>query len=372
MSEPIRVLQVGMSTYFGGTESFIMNQYRNIDKNRVQFDFLNVYSEPIACQEEILKLGGHIYNLNMSRKKGLIKYHKNLKKFFINYSNEFDVIHCNFQSLINIDLILYAKRYNIPVRIAHAHNSGYGKEPSWYQKLIIFINRLRINKYSTDLFSCSDLAGQWMFHKNSTVINNAIDAEKFDFDETNRKQCREKNQVLSDEKLFLFVGRLDPQKNPIFLLEIFSEILKIWHNSKLWIVGEGILKSSMIKKVEELSIKDNVVFLGNRSDVNILMQASDFFILPSKFEGLGIVLIEAQAAGLMSYTSKDVVPNSVKISDYLNFISLNSTAEMWAKKITENDYIDHKSTLGIIRKSGFDTFENSKKLQKIYIERVKK
>ena len=361
----IRILQVGMSPYYGGTESFLMSQYRAIDKTKIQFDFLNVYNEKIACQDEIEELGGRIYYLDMARHQGLKSYYNKMDKFFKDNAANFDAVHCNFQSLINIDILKYAKKHGIKVRIAHAHNSGYGTEPSKKQKLLITVNRATIGKYATHYFACSSLAAEWMFRKDALIIKNAIDAGKYTYSETTRKEVRKK-MAIEDKYVVLFVGRLDPQKNPIFLIELFSELLKLRNNAKLLIVGDGILREAINDKINELGINDSVELLGNRNDVHKLLQAADIFVLPSKFEGLGIVLIEAQAAGLPSFTTQGVVPNEAKITDLLTFIPSKNTAIEWANEIYKYPYKKRLDTKELVANAGYDNFENATRLLDIY------
>lgn len=369
-NRPIRILQVGMSPYYGGTESFIMNQYRCINRNKVQFDFLNVYKTEIACQQEIEKLGGRIYYLDMNRHNGMSAYHKKIDDFFTQNAKEFDAVHCNYQSLINVDILRYAKKYGIQVRIAHAHNSGYGKEPSFIQKLLIRKNKKVLYQSATHYFACSKLAAKWMFYRDAIVINNAIDVEKFTFDAGVRKQIR--NELgLENCRVVMFTGRLDPQKNPIFLLEIFSEILKRWNDAQLLVVGDGILKDQMTNKIEQLKLHGHVKMLGSRRDVNLLLQAADVFLLPSKFEGLGIVLIEAQAAGVLTYTSDTVVPSDVRITDLLEFISLQKSAADWAEIITKKGILAHCNTKKEICDAGYDNESNAKKLEDLYLSFVR-
>lgn len=361
----IRVLQVGMSPYYGGTESFLMSQYRAIDKKKIQFDFLNVYNEKIACQDEIETLGGHIYYLDMARHHGLRSYYKNLDEFFAKNARQFDVIHCNFQSLINTDVLKYAKKYGIKVRIAHAHNSGYGTEPNLKQKLLIGVNQRTLGLYATHYFACSSLAAKWMFGKDAVIIKNAIDTKKYLYSEKIREEIR-RQMGLEGQYVVVFVGRLDPQKNPIFMLEIFYELKKMKPAAKLLVVGDGILSEEMHVKIKELDIVDSVTMLGNRNDVNQLLQAADAFLLPSKFEGLGIVLIEAQAAGLPTFTSKDVVPAEAKITDLLTFISLDNSAKQWAEIISKYRINRRINTKDSVCMSGYDNVENAVKLSEIY------
>lgn len=374
MVEPdrvIRILQVGMSPYYGGTESFIMNQYCEIDRTKIQFDFLNVYQREIACQKKIVAMGGNIYYLDMARNHGIRGYHKNLDDFFFEHAAKFDAVHCHFQSLINIDILRYAKKYDIKVRIAHAHNSGYGTEPSLLQKSLIACNKIMLNSYATHYFACSKLAANWMFHREAVIINNAIDAAKFKYNEEIRNSIRHQ-MGLDKSRVVMFVGRLDSQKNPFFLLEIFNEIHKKWTDAKLLIIGDGVLRPNVEQRISQLALSDSVQLLGSRSDVNELLQVADIFLFPSKFEGLGIALIEAQAAGVVTYTSKDVVPRDVKVTGLLDFISLEKSASEWAERIVSHPIEEHKDTLQEIRRAGYDNKENAQRLQKLYLNMMEK
>ena len=366
-NKPVRILQVGMSPYYGGTESFIMNQYRRIDKSLVQFDFLNVYKEKIACQDEIEALGGKIYYLDMARHKGLKAYYKNIDNFFKENASNFDGIHCNFQSLINIDALKYAKKYNIPVRIAHAHNAGYGKEPSFIQKAIIKKNLFDVRRCATHYFACSTLAAGWMFGRDAVVINNAIDSAKFAFNSETRERLR-KELGIEDNLVLMCVGRLDPQKNPIFMLEVFAKLLKIRPEAKLICIGDGVLKDEMLSKIDELGISENVLMAGSRSDVNELLQAADIFFLPSRFEGLGIVFVEAQAAGLPCFTSARVVPSDVDVTGLVTFIDLEKSQEEWARSIASAETKNRRITTSEIASAGYDNEENARKLQELYLK----
>ena len=358
MEKPLRILQAGMSPYYGGTESFIMNQYRKINRDMIQFDFLNVFDKPIACEEEIKALGGNVYHLNMSRRKGMKKYHQNLKNFFEEYGEKFDIIHCNFQSLINIDLLIYAKKYGIKGRIAHAHNAGYGTEPNILQKRIIANNKKKVSKYATTYFACSSLASKWTFgHSKATVIHNAIDTKQFLFNIDMRNKIRSQ-YGLTNKKLILFVGRLDPQKNPFFLIDIFNEIVRIDSNWKLFVIGDGALRPDIEQRIAQYGLQDYVNLLGSRSDVKDFLQASDCFLLPSKFEGLGIVLIEAQAAGIPCFTSKDVVPSDVDITGLVNFISLEQTSKDWATNIVNYEFPERIDWYETVKSSGYDADSN--------------
>lgn len=371
MNKPIRILQVGMSPYYGGTEAFIMNLYKHIDYSKVQFDFLNVYNEAISCQDEIIKLGGRILDLKLERRKGLIKYYKEINKFF-KENREISGIHCHFQSLINIDLLLFAKLYRVPIRIVHAHNSGFGKKPNIFMQVIILFNKYIIKYLATDFFACSKLAAKWMFNKNQVqIIHNAIESDKFIFNNKTRLNIRRRLKI--DNKIVVgHVGRFDPQKNPLFLLDIFAELVKKNKDYFLVMVGDGILRENIENKISELNIEKNVLLLGSRRNVNEIMQAMDIFLFPSLFEGLGIVLIEAQAAALKCFASRDVIPEDAKISPLLEFISLKENAEQWANYILDIEvpYVRQDMTRNLIE-AKYDMKLISKEVQNFYLKSEK-
>lgn len=373
MSEhrPIRILQVGMSPTYGGTEAFVMEQYRHIDRGAVQFDFLNVFSEALACQDEIESLGGKIYHLNMSRREGMRQYHANLDAFFRENHHRFQGVHCNYQSLINIDILAYSKKYQIPIRIAHAHNSGYGHEPTLVQKAIIMFNKHKVKRCATHYCACSTLAAHWMFPKNveTTVIHNAIDVKKFGYSEDLRTKKRRELNISDGTLVVFFAGRLDPQKNPLFLIEVFENLLHVNKNSLLLIAGDGYMRGEVESKVSEKGLGNKVKLLGNRSDVHELMQAADAFLFPSRFEGLGIVLIEAQAAGLPCFSSKNVVPAEVNVTGNVHFISLHDSPKAWANYILQDVQTApvRKDESLTISQSGYNSESAVLQLQNIYL-----
>ena len=197
---PLRILQIGMSTNYGGTEAFLVNLYRNIDRSKYQFDFLNVYDEPLACQSEIISLGGNIYNLHLRRRQdGLKKYKKGIKRFYQDY--RFDVVVQNVQDLINIDMLIYAKKYGIKKRIIYGHNSGFGMKPSKLSLLSHILNKLRVKKYVTDFVVVSDKANEFLYPKSVqdkvTIIPNIIDFDKFKYNEEARNRIRKELNIVN-------------------------------------------------------------------------------------------------------------------------------------------------------------------------------
>lgn len=331
-NKPLRILQIGMSTNYGGTETFLMNVYRNIDRNKYQFDFLNVYDEPLACQDEIESLGGHIYNLHLRRRQdGLKKYKHGIKEFYKN--NHFDIVQLNAQSLDNIDMLKYAKKYGISTRIIYGHNSGFGVKPSKVTQIIHKLNKLVVGRHATSFVAVGPTASKWLYpcwlRKKVTIISNSVDTDRFIYNETSRKEIR-KLYNLDNKKVYGNLCRLDPQKNHIFLLDIFNEIHKKENDSILLIVGSGPLEKELKEKVNRLGLDNFVIFAGNQKETEKYYSAFDVFLYPTKFEGFGIVLAEAQASGL-PILSSDTIPSNVICTDLIKTKSLKDSALSWSE-----------------------------------------
>lgn len=365
MSEPIRVLQIVTTMNRGGLETMLMNYYRNIDRSKIQFDFLEHRSKESDYDQEIMSLGGKIYRISTLNPFSST-YRKELKQFFKNHP-EYKIVHCHLDCMSSIPLS-YAKKAGIKVRIAHSHNSNQDKNLKYLLKL--FYKR-KINRVSTNLFACGDKAGKWMFGKSDfSVINNAINTKDFLFNQDISNRIRQK-LGLQNKLVVGHVGRFNKQKNHEKVIDIFNEILKLNNNACLILVGEGNLKEEIKNKVSNLGLSNNVLFLGSRDDVNEIMQAFDVFLFPSLYEGLGIVLIEAQAAGIPCLTSDKVVPIEAKVTSLLNYYPLENNSNLWAKK-TLDILTEKYDTYNEIKKAGFDIQNNTKWLEEFYINEYNK
>lgn len=335
MDKVIRILQWGMHGNTGGVETFLFNLYKNIDKTKVQFDFLIGHNADIAFEKEILDMGGRIYRVTYSKKESLLKAYSELDKFFSEHK-EIMGIHMH-SCFINYSLPLrLAKKHNIPIRIFHSHNSeDMYPTKSWIKKIYREMERKRIIDNATDLFACSDQAGKYMFKQNKFVwIKNGIDVDKFKFNENIRNIKRKELGIKDNVTVIGFVGRLQYQKNPLFLIDIFYEYSKLDADSKLMVIGEGELSSQMLEKINMLDMKEKVLILEKRHDVHELYQAMDVFLLPSRFEGFGIVALEAQASGLPCLVS-DTIPKQVKVTELLHYKGINESGLQWAKVIKQ-------------------------------------
>lgn len=364
------ILQVGMSPYYGGTESYIMNLYRNIDRSIIQFDFLNTYDAPLICEDEIRRLGGKIYRLDIRRRTGYRNYKMRLRLFFDTNKGKFDGIQCNYQSLSNIDLIVEAKRNKIPLRIAHVHAVESFKGAMMFQKIQICINRILLPFYATSFFACSDFAAQKTYGKitarKTIICHNAINTKQFHFNQKTRDLFRNKYGI-NENFVLLFVGRLTEVKNVFFLVDILEELKKIIPDVILLVAGDGELKEQLAISFTNRKLENCVRFLGTRKDIPKLMMAADAFILPSFSEGLGIVLVEAQSTGLVCYTNGDGVPLDVNITGLVSFLNLTDGAKVWSEKIACNAERYKRDCFSeIVAKKGYDCSVNGKEMMLMY------
>lgn len=366
MDNKLRVLQVFGKLNRGGAESMIMNVYNNLDRDKVQFDFIAHTDKECAFDNEIKALGGKIFRAPAYRGLNHLAYVKWWKNFFKTHP-EYKIIHTHIRSTAAIFLGIAKK--NGLLTIAHSHSTSSGKGLA---ALVKTYWQSKLKNTSHFLFACSKPAGNWLFGENGsfTVINNAIDTKAFIFNPLLRKKKREELQI-NNKFVVGHVGRFIPPKNHSFLIDIFKSICDQTEQAVLLLVGDGSLKPAIEKKVRTLGLKDKVIFTGARPDIPDLLQAMDVFLLPSLFEGFGIVLIEAQATGLKCFTSAEVVPNEARITDLLEYIPLSKPASEWAERILKykNGY-DRTSRVDEFLSAGYDIKENAHWLQNFYLEQA--
>lgn len=356
----LRVLHVVTYMGLGGLETMIMNYYRKIDKDKIQFDFLVHRNEEAYYDQEIKNLGGKIHHIQkLNPFSG--SYKNELRNFFASHP-EYKIVHIHQDCLSGI-IAKVAKECGVPVRIAHSHSSSQDKNFKYLIKL--YFKRI-IPKYSTHLLACGKKAGDWMFSgEEFEILNNAIDSSKYTFSPRRKEEVR-KDLGINKEKFVLgHVGRFSNAKNHSFLLDVFFEISEN-HDALLLLVGDGELRGEIEKKAEALGILDKVLFLGRRNDVYDIMQAMDVFVFPSKYEGFPVTLIEAQAAGLPCVISENISPE-VMITDLIQQISLELPTKAWREAVLNAKTYDRIDTLKQIVSSGYDIIENTCNLEKFYI-----
>lgn len=360
----IRVLHVVTDMRRGGLETMLMNYYRKIDRNVIQFDFLTHRDYRSDYDDEIESLGGIIYHL--SKLNPFSKSYKNELHQFIKGHSEYEIVHVHQDCLSSV-ILKEAKRCNIPVRIAHSHNSSQNKDIKYLIKLVF---KQSIPRYATHLMACSKEAGKWMFGKSAdfSVLNNAIDATKYSFNADKRNVVRNSFGISQDTLVLGHVGRFSYPKNHTFLIDVFNQVSKI-KNAKLLLVGDGKLRKEIEEKVESFALQKHVIFTGVREDVSDLLQAMDVFVFPSHYEGLPVTLIEAQSAGLPCFIS-DKVPIECKKTDLVQQLPLSASAEQWAKDIVVCKQ-DRKNRYEEIVSSGYDITKNAKWLEEYYLEKIR-
>lgn len=329
-NEPIRVAHVIGMAVDGGTEAFVMNYYKYIDKTKIQFDFFVESTSKIINRELIEKLGGKI--IIIPSYKNIFRYIKTLTQLF--KDGNYSIVHSHMNSL-SVFTLLAAKRARVKVRIAHSHSTS-NKSVEKKKNLIKNLLRPFSKIYATHYFACSELSGRWLFgnktfnNGNVKIINNAIEINKFSFDQIKRDIIRDKFNI-NDKFVIGHVGRFVEQKNHKFLLDLFYEYQKINEKAILLLIGDGPLKDEIYNRVENYEIKDKVIFIGTQEDISMYYNAMDCFIFPSLYEGLGIVVLEAQINGLYCLVSSSV-PKSTKLNDNIEYIEGYKIIN-WLKKI---------------------------------------
>ena len=363
MSKPIRILHIVQKMEAGGIQAFLMNLYRNIDRNKIQFDFLVEYEEKEFYDDEIISLGGRIYYTNFRKTLNVIKFKKTLSNILKEHP-EYKIVHIHATAIGKICTDV-ARKSGVKTIIAHTHSNSAVKDWKYYPKILL---RKLYTHGPTDFFACSEDAGKYTFkNKKFTVIYNAIDIDKFLFKQEVRESFR-KELNIEDKFVIGNIGRLHKEKNQSFLIDIFYEIQKKKENAILLIVGKGPLKNELAEKVRSLGIDNKVYFLEDRKDIERIYQGIDVFVLPSFYEGLGIVAIEAQASGLPVIASTGVAKEA-NITDNIQNIDLSEPIDVWVEAICKTKVKNRKDIENIVRNSKFNIKNNAKFLQEFYIRK---
>ncbi|WP_461227199.1 glycosyltransferase [Lacticaseibacillus suihuaensis] len=290
----LRVLQVVNDMQRAGLETVLMNYYRHIDRSQVQFDFLTHRPDAAAYDAEIEALGGRIYHMPRLYPQHYPQYFRAMAAFFAAHP-EYRIVHAHIDAMSALPLAA-ARRAKVPVRIAHSHNTGIDRDAKLPLKLLF---KTLLPAQATDYFACGQAAGRFLFgNRPFSVMKNAIDVPQFQFAADRRVAIRAALGASTDQFVIGCIGRLSYQKNHAFLLNALAPVFAARPNAVLWLVGEGADRAALEKQAVRLGIGDHVRFLGSRADTADLYQGMDCFVLPSRFEGIPVVGIEAQAAGL--------------------------------------------------------------------------
>lgn len=348
-----------------GINSMQLRWTRAMNKNDLQLDIAAVRDNAEDVIEDYKKLGCNVFVLPHRKKKILsycFKLYKLLKK------EKYDVIHVHGSSgFLGVELLI-AKIAGVPVRIAHSRNTTCDN------KFIDKLFRPILYACMTKGLACSKAAGEWLFgNRPFEVIHNGINTESFRLNEIKRSEVRKKLGI-ENSLTIGFVGNIKQQKNPLFLVDIISELAQKDLAAKLLIVGDGTMMKPMKDKITELSLNKDVIFIGRSNDVPQYMSAMDAFVFPSLYEGFGNVALEAQLSGLQVYVS-ETVPEDCKLSDHIAFLPINNGPKVWVDNILKNGKVENDVRLERydevcinMKKNHFDIYENAKRLRELYID----
>lgn len=372
----VRVLHVIGRRPKGGIGTFLQNVTKYIDKNRFQFDFLiNGSENPGQFDNKMVELGSKVYVLPELSYKSTYRYLKALSDFY-KTRNKYDIIHVHSPNIAVFNYIF--ARVHTSAKIAvHSHSTKFSDKT--LNSIRNFILHSPIKLIADIKFACNHASAEFMYGKKATkdgivnIVKNGIEVDRYAFDSLIREKYR--LELHASESLIIgHVGAFVPVKNHEFLIEIFREILKIEPKAILILVGDGELFDTIYNKVSMLGINDSVRFLGRRYDVNEIMQALDAFVLPSKFEGMPLVGIEAQASGLPCFFSSSV-SDEIEITEAVSFIELDKNPYHWAINIIENtkkysnfEYRSKASKMVIDKK--YDIIETVKEIEEAYLKNL--
>lgn len=328
-----RVLIHGITNSIGGTESVIMNYYRKLNGSKIHFDFL--CNQKTAFEKEIVKNGSKIYYLT-SKSHHPVQYTKKINNFFRTYGKKYDCIWANESGLANIDYLKLAKKYGIKRRIIQSHTTS-NLYTGWSKSIKTFLHekhKNEITNYATDFWAVSKEAGRWLYPKRISsqvqIIKNGIDVNSFAFDVQKRKEIRKKYNFDNNYVIGL-VGRLSPEKNQIFMLDVMKKLTT--PNVKMVVVGDGPDKEKIIEKARQLNISDKVLLVGIQHNMQAWYSSFDCYVLPSYFEGFSVSGLEAQANGLPILVSNGAKPKDLKVNNNFYSLGLKQSIEEWCQQI---------------------------------------
>ena len=354
---------------FGGIEKLLLDVFENKKNLSIHYDLLTLISEKNdALIKKISLLGVGYYTLGLENYSSInrqLYHYKGLYEFV--KKNHYDVVHINISSYVRVLDMFVLKMAGVKTRIIHSHSSDV--KDSFTRRILRPMRNL-YDFFATDFLACSDNAAKYLFsrkiynEKKYIIINNGIEVKKYLYSNTERKRIRNSLDIQEDVLVFGHVGRLTEAKNHMFLLETYSELVKLWPRSKLLLVGDGELKKDIEEKINSLGIKNSVIMYGTSSDIPALLSAMDIFLFPSKWEGLGISVVEAQCNGLPCYISENV-PKTAIITSNVSQYNISKGAEWWAKNILNKKNQRVNETRKIVE-AAYDIRQTVHLLESIY------
>ena len=366
--EPIRILHMIGSLEMGGSQAMIMNIYRNIDREKIQFDFVIDKNREGFFEKEITNLGGKIYKMPSFRGTNIHEIRNSWDVFFKEHL-EYKILHSHVRSYASL-YIPIAKKHGVKT-IIHSHSTSNG---SGFSALVKAVMQYPLRYQADYFFGCSMAACEWLFGKKIAknekcyVIKNGIDTKNFIFDKDKRNRIRKHLEISESTFVIGHVGRFIEAKNHDFLIEMYSKVYKELPESKLLLIGDGELKNKIIDKCSQYQIQNNVIFTGAIANTQDYYSAMDVFCFPSIWEGLGIAAIEAQVSGLKCILSNEI-PNEIDIGlGLVKKIDLNTDINDWVDNILNSrGGLNRNVKFDVIKKSGYDIADSTKWLQKFYL-----
>lgn len=360
----IRVLHIIGDVCGGGVETVVMNYYRHIDRSAVQFDFVIHRDGKPLLDDEIKSLGGRVYKVD-SYRSNLFKHIYQIKK--IVQENEYKIVHSHMNTLAVFSLFA-AWWGGASVRIVHNHTTTDKKEK--IRSFLKYALRPFSKTFANQYIACSKISGEWMFGKTFCsryvwILKNAIDIEKFLYNKKKRNETRKKFGISENSFVIGHVGRFVPVKNHLFLLEILKSLITRNKDVYLILVGDGPLMEYIVSEVKNKNLDGYVRLLGLRDDVTSIYSAMDVFVLPSWYEGLPVVSVEAQANGLPCIISNRV-SDECRLTSAVSFLSLENSAESWANKIWSCSKERNRFAQEEIKVAGYDITQEAKRLEEFY------
>lgn len=363
--KPVRVLHVLHSMNRGGAENALMNYYRHVDRQKVQFDFLLTDQNKCLFEDEIQSLGGKVYRVPSLTMSNPFPYLKGVRNFLLAHP-EYKIIHSHTSSKSVIPLWI-AKKVGIPIRVSHSHST---KSEKGFKGFIRILLMRFLKTVATDKLACGLKAGEWLYGKQAMqnkqvhVYKNVIDASVFKFDVKTRNQMRKRLRLEDNCFLIGHIARYDKAKNHPFDVDILVEMKKQYPNVKLLEVGLGV-EEGISALAREKGVLDDIIFTGVVDNVYDYEQAMDAFLLPSFYEGLPLSIVEAQVSGLPCFTS-DGVSRECSVTELVTYIPLEQGAKVWAEKILAARNIQRRDRMEEIVASGYDAPTSAQKLQQFY------
>lgn len=363
--EKINVIYYNSTLLKGGTDTYMLEVIRNINKEKFQVDVIIKDGDIVdeVMLEQLKSFGSNVFLAKGSFAKRMLF----IRNFFKTTKGKYQVCHINATSQGTGIISYFAKKNGkIPKVIFHSHMGGNDHKPSAVDK----IGARLMFKHSDKFASCSGEASKFMYGKDANhaiILNNSVDTEKFKFNKFIRDKLRNELNISNDDFVILHVGRFAPQKNHKQLLSIFSEVLKLEPKAKLILIGDGILFEETKELAKTLEIENSVLFLGLKNNVNEFMSMADCFVMPSIHEGLPIVAVEAQANGLPMILSSNI-STETKLADNVEFIDLDAPLETWAKLALESKKHKRHSNCNLLKNLGFDKSSAIKIVEKLYSE----